>query len=185
MSVITPQEKNRRSQPRNLSSLTTYEAPLNDAPDSPHLYTNTELLPKTPILTLTGFTLTHEDINVTTGVYNSPYIAQSLKPNNEALTLPEELEPLRPLILSQHEAFSQSIKDLGKINLTFSKMIEQKKDSYETLKNHKKPPRSLRIRCELTASPSYSSNPKFKLLKEKLQDTVTDFIEKGTDIITE
>ena len=64
-------------------------------------------------------------------------------------------------------------------------MIEQKKDSYETLKNHKKPPRSLRIRCELTASPSYSSNPKFKLLKEKLQDTVTDFIEKGTDIITE
>jgi hypothetical protein len=94
MSVITPQEKNQRSQPRNLSLLTAYEAPSNDAPHSPHLYANTELLPKTHILTLTRFTLTHEDINVTTGVYNSPYIAQSLKPNNEALTLSEELEPL-------------------------------------------------------------------------------------------
>jgi len=162
-SVITPQTKNQRSQPGNSPPVTMIKITTNGAPTLPHLNVETDLLPQAPITTSTVNT---GETNSTDNIYNSPYISQSLKPRNEDLVLSEELEPLRPLILSQHEAFSQSIKDLGKINLTFTKTIEQKKESYDSLKTHKKTPRSLCIRCELTASPSYSSNSKFKLLKE-------------------
>jgi hypothetical protein len=86
--------------------------------------------------------------------------------------------------MSQHEVFTPYFIELGNISLTLSKLIERKKDNYSLLKNNKKIPRSLRIKCELTASPAYSTNPNFLQLKEQLQDTVADFIEKGTEIIT-
>lgn len=43
----------------------------------------------------------------------------------------------------------------------------------------------MRIKCELIAPPAYSTNNIFLQLKEKLQDTVSEFIEKGTEIMTE
>jgi hypothetical protein len=119
------------------------------------------------------------------GIYISPIIDQTLKPRNEDVTLSPELEQLRPLILSQHEVFINLIKDLGEINLTFTKLIKKKKDSFAQLQNHKKIPRSLCIKCELTTSPSYTSHSRFLHLKEKLQDTVSEFIEQGTSIMTE
>jgi len=102
-------------------------------------------------------------------IYNSPYLKKEFKPTVNSLELPPELKLLQPLILSQHEAFSTSIKDLGNITLILSKIIEKKKESYSSLKNDKKIPRSLRIKCEL----------------EKLKDTVQTFMKEGTDIIAE
>jgi hypothetical protein len=87
--------------------------------------------------------------------------------------------------LSQHSVFANLIKDVGNTNLTFTKLIQKKKDSFLQLKNFKKIPRSLRIKCKLTASPPYTSHNKFQLLKEQLQDAVSEFIEKGTAIMTE
>jgi len=51
------------------------------------------------------------------------------------------------------------------------------------LTDHGKIPRSLRIKCELTTSPDYSSHQDFLLLKEQLQDAVTEFMETGSTIM--
>jgi hypothetical protein len=118
-------------------------------------------------------------------IYNSPYLKKEFKPTVNSFELPPELKLLQPLILSQHEAFSTSIKDLGNITLILSKIIEKKKESYSSLKNDKKIPRSLRIKCELTASPYYENDQDFLRLKEKLKDTVQTFMKEGTDIIAE
>jgi len=118
-------------------------------------------------------------------IYISPLVTQDLKPRNEDVILNTELEVLRPLILSQHAVFTNLIKELGDTNLTFTKLIDKKKDSLAQLKHHKKIPRSLRIKCELTASPPYTSHEKFINLKEQLQDAVSEFINKGSSIMTE
>ena len=118
-------------------------------------------------------------------IYNSPHLKKEFKPTVNSLELPPELKLLQPLILSQHEAFSTSIKDLGNITLILSKIIEKKKESYSSLNNDKKIPRSLRIKCELTASPYYENDQDFLRLKEKLKDTVQTFMKEGTDIIAE
>jgi hypothetical protein len=121
------------------------------------------------------------DNRQTTDYFNLPYP----NPTNNPSDLSPELEPLRPLIMSQQEVFHRHFFELGNINLTLSKIIEKKRDNYSLLKNNQKIPRSLRIKCELIAPPAYSTNNIFLQLKEKLQDTVSEFIEKGTEIMTE
>jgi hypothetical protein len=90
-------------------------------------------------------------------IYHSALLDKAFKPNNESLVLNSELEPLQPLILSQHEVFTQPIKDLGHINITFTKIIENKKESLLKLKNNKNP-RSLQLKCELTTLSAYTNN---------------------------
>jgi hypothetical protein len=101
-------------------------------------------------------------------VYNSPYLDKGFKPSKETFELAPELETLELLILSQHEVLTEPIKELRTINLTLTKMIEKKNDSFQLLQNKNKFPRSLRIKFELTTSPSSVTNPSFIKLKEEL-----------------
>jgi hypothetical protein len=101
-------------------------------------------------------------------LYISPLIDESLKPNNKDVSLSPDLEQLHPLILLQHAVFTNLNKDVGDTSLTFTKLINKKKESFAQLKNIKKIPRSLRIKCKLTASPPYTSHKKFQLLKKQL-----------------
>jgi hypothetical protein len=101
------------------------------------------------------------------------------------LILDYEIEPLRPLILSQHEAFTQTIKDLGITSTTLTKIIEKKKESCQQITDKNKTPRSLRLKCTLTTSPSYVDNPDFLRLKEKLQEKTDIYIKGGTEIMAE
>jgi hypothetical protein len=117
--------------------------------------------------------------------YSSPFLDKEFKPASDSFDLSLDLEILRPLIMSQHEVFVHPIKDLGNINLFLTKIIEKKKQSLTLLQTEQKIPRSLRIKCELTTSPSYASNQDFIRLKEEMQDTVANFIKKGTEIMTE
>jgi len=117
--------------------------------------------------------------------YSSPFLDKEFKPASDSFDLSLDLEILRPLIMSQHEVFVNPIKDLGNINLFLTKIIEKKKQSLTLLQTEQKIPRSLRIKCELTTSPSYASNQDFIRLKEEMQDTVANFIKKGTEIMTE
>jgi hypothetical protein len=98
-------------------------------------------------------------------LYVSPYIDESLKPNTKDVSLSPDLEQLRPPILSQRAVFTNLIKDMGDTELTFTKLINKKKESFTQLKNNKKIPRSLRIKCELTASPLYTSHKKNPIYK--------------------
>jgi len=117
--------------------------------------------------------------------YSSPFLDKEFKPASDSFDLSLDLETLRPLIMLQHEVFIQPIKDLGNINLFLTKIIEKKKQSLTLLQTEQKIPRSLRIKCELTTSPSYASDQDFIRLKEEMQDTVANFIKKGTEIMTE
>jgi len=117
--------------------------------------------------------------------YSSPFLGKEFKPASDSFDLGLDLDVLKPLIMSQHEVFVQPIKDLGNTNLFLTKIIEKKKQSLALLENEQKIPRSLRIKCELTTSPSYASNEDFIRLKEEMQDTVACFIKKGTQIMTE
>ena len=101
-------------------------------------------------------------------LYISPLIDESLKPNNKDVSLSPDLEQLRPLILSQRAVFTNLIKGMGDTELIFTKLINKKKENFTQLKKNKKIPRSLRIKCELTASPPYTSHKKFQLLKKQL-----------------
>jgi len=118
-------------------------------------------------------------------IYTSPYLDDVYKPQANSIKLNSELEPLHPLIMSQHEVFTQHIIDLSNTNLTLTKTIEKKRNSYNQLKDNKKIPRSLQLKVELTTSPSHTSNQDFVKLKEKLQMEVTSFIEKSTKIMTD
>jgi hypothetical protein len=117
--------------------------------------------------------------------YHSPYLKRKFKPDINSFELPPELKSLQPLIMSQHEAFSTLIKDLGNITLILSKIVKKKKESYNSLKNDKKIPRSLHIKCELTTSPYYEEDKNFLNLKGKLKEKVQTFMKEGTEIITE
>jgi hypothetical protein len=127
-----------------------------------------------------------QDSQPTGKLHISRYIDDSIKPSNGSkLTLPVELESLRSLIMSQPEILAPYIIELGNINLIHSKTINKKKHSYQQLTTHNKIPRSLRIKCELTTSPSYSSNPTFIRIKEDLQIATNDYIKTGTKLMTE
>lgn len=115
----------------------------------------------------------------------SPYLDNVVKSPNLSLAIPQNLEPLRSLIMLQHESFTQSILDLGDINLTLTSTIEKKVDSFHQLKFNNKIPRSLQIKCKLTASPPYSSNFQFIKLKKAMDDALASFIKKGTEIMTD
>ncbi len=117
-------------------------------------------------------------------IYSSPFLTNEFKPLTENINLAQELESLRSLILLQHEVFTEPIKDLGNTNLFLTKIIEKKKNSYNQIKNHNKTPRSLRIKCELTTSPSYAEDEDFLKYKEELQTIITDFIKKGTNVMS-
>jgi len=105
--------------------------------------------------------------------------------NRKTTNLDPELEPLLPLIMSQHEAFTPHFIELGKISLSLSKDITKKKENFSLLKDNKKIPRSLRVKVELTASPAYSTDTDFIRLKDTMKDIVSDFIRKGTDCMIE
>ncbi len=118
-------------------------------------------------------------------IYDSTLLNKKFKPNPMELILDYEIEPLRPLILSQHEAFTQTIKDLGITSTTLTKIIEKKKESCQQITDKNKIPRSLRLKCTLTTSPSYVDNPDFLRLKEKLQEKTDIYIKEGTEIMAE
>jgi len=120
----------------------------------------------------------------TSSVYKSPYLHNVFKPEPESLNLSPELEPLTPLLLSQHEAFTERIKDLGSIYLNATKSLEKKKNNFHLLKNNKKIPRSLRIKCELTTSPNFSNDKTFLTLKDELHQIIETCINDGTTTIT-
>jgi len=117
-------------------------------------------------------------------IYHSALLDKKFKPNEKDINLPADLDPLKPLILSQHEVFSKSIQDLGDICLSLTKLIEKKKESLAQLKNDNKIPRSLRLKIELQTSPSYTNDNEFIELKDELHNEVTNFIKKGTKIMT-
>jgi hypothetical protein len=87
--------------------------------------------------------------------------------------------------MSQPKAFTPYLIELGNINLTMSKLIEKKRDSFTLLTQHGRIPRSLRLKCKLSTNPEYSTHPIFIRLKEDLHIAVQDFITTGTKIMTE
>jgi uncharacterized surface anchored protein len=83
----------------------------------------------------------------------------------------------------QHTALEPHIKELGRICLDFTVNIEKKKQSSVKLMTDNHIPRSLRIKCELTTSPSYENNPEYIELKRELNEAVSEFTRKGLHII--
>ncbi len=118
-------------------------------------------------------------------IYLSPFLDSSLRPSETSFTLTPDLEPLRSLIMSQHEAFSDNIKELGEITLSSTSTIDGKIDSYKQLKYNNKIPRSLRIKCKLTTSPDFSSDEVFRSLKEELDNIVSEFTIRGAKVMTD
>ncbi len=108
---------------------------------------------------------------------------QALKNSNRNINLTPDLEPLRSVIMSQHTALEPHIKELGKICLDFTTNIEKKKESSHKLITENRTPRSLRLKCELTTSPSYENNRDFIILKRELNEAVEDFTLKGLNIM--
>ncbi len=106
-------------------------------------------------------------------------------PQRQTSTLPSELECLKTVILSQHSALEQSIKDLGKVCLNFTKIIEEKKEVNIKLMDDTRIPRSLRFKIELLTSPRYQVHPEFIRLKLELQTALNQFITNGTTIFRE
>jgi hypothetical protein len=123
------------------------------------------------------------NLNKTLKIYHSALLDEEFKPTNESLTLSPELEPLRHVILSQHEGFTHLIKNLGHINISLTKIIEKKKDSLLQLTKNNKIPRSLQIKCELTTSAAYIDDPDFLAWKADLQQETSNFIQKGSEIM--
>jgi len=99
--------------------------------------------------------------------------------------LSPELKSLSKAILSQHNALSQHIIELGNICLNFTNILDKKKNSSNKLIEEGIIPRSLRIKCELTTSPGYENNPNFIILKRDLQTAVSQFMSKGLEIMKE
>jgi hypothetical protein len=136
--------------------------------------------------TLQNDTIFGTNTQLTGKMHYPSFMDDSLKPNADSLIeLPSELESLCKLIMLQPEAFTPHLKELGNTNLTLSKTINMKKDSLLSLTLHKKIPRSLRIKCELSTSPDYTSKHNFLRLKEDLQNMVHEFINNGTKIMIE
>ena len=197
--VITPQANKTLSTPKEKTPTDITETAITEAAASPpHMFGNAagntidissrlNREPPSPDIgrdVQTENTLKHvlnRDPNL---IYHSPFLAQEFKPTNDNLDLTTELESLRPLILSQHKAFEQRIKDLGAFNLNITKTIEKKSTSLQHLINNDKIPRSLRIKCELTTSPEFSNDPEFLKIKNDLHQEVNNFIQKGTTLMT-
>jgi uncharacterized coiled-coil protein SlyX len=114
---------------------------------------------------------------------NTKNIQTSANSHIKIPNLTPELESLRTVIMSQHNAFSQHIIDLGTICLKHTTTIEKKKESSLKLINEEIIPRSLRIKCDLTTSPDFENNPNYITLKKDLQTAVSNFISTGMEIM--
>ena len=72
----------------------------------------------------------HKIIN-TNNKLSNPFLLNTKQAPNVSvrhINLPQELEPLRTVILSQHTALENHIKELGSTCLNFTSVIEQKKE---------------------------------------------------------
>jgi len=105
--------------------------------------------------------------------------------STKKLILPPELETLRTVILSQHNALAPHIQELGNICLHFTKLIENKKESSTKLHQGNRIPRSLRVKCELSTLQDYENNPDFLKLKQTLQNIVSNFTTQGLEVMKE
>jgi hypothetical protein len=85
--------------------------------------------------------------------------------------------------MSQHNALSQHIIELGNTCLNFTNIIEKKKDSSTKLIEDGKIPRSLCLKCDLTTLPAYENNPSLILLKKELHEATSQFTAKGLEIM--
>jgi hypothetical protein len=122
--------------------------------------------------------------NTNVNINRKIYFSQTS--DNSKIKIPNltpDLESLRPVIMSQHNALSQHIIELGTICLKYTNTIEKKKESSTKLIHEEKIPRSLRIKCDLTTSPDYEHNSDYILLKQELQTTVSLFITSGLEIM--
>jgi hypothetical protein len=120
-------------------------------------YANSSLANRSPLWSNKSHDLDIKNLKVSDSVLWD----KKFKPKTEELDFTSEIDPLRPLILFQHEVFLQPIKDLGHICITLTKLIEKKVDSLYQLKHNSKIPRSLHIKCELITSPAYMNNNDF------------------------
>jgi hypothetical protein len=76
----------------------------------------------------------------------SPFLDPSLRPSEASIDLTPNLEPLHPLIMSQHEAFFDNIKELGELTVSSTSAVDSKINCYKQFKFNNKNPRSLRIK---------------------------------------
>ena len=121
---------------------------------------------------------------INTQTENDNKMLQTLKiPNNNKLPIPPDLECLRQVIVSQHSALTNDILELGHLYLNFTNIIEKKKESSNKLLTDQHIPRSLRIKCELTTSPSYENDPIYQELKQELHNCVKRFTTESIAIM--
>jgi hypothetical protein len=160
-----------------------YSATITQPLYLPNSYINNPL----PITPTAAPTKNNSLQNIPTGnLYKYGFTDNSITPKeNYIISLEPKLECLRPLIMSQPEAFTPYIIDMGKTNLTHPKVINKKKESLTQLSIGNKIPRSLRLKCELTTSPNYSSNAKFLRIKESLQNATDSYIKTGIALMKE
>jgi hypothetical protein len=126
----------------------------------------------------------HHYPNINSHSNNPPNQTRNVPPTTQNnITLPPELEPLRTVIMSQHKAFEKHIKELGKICLNFTNLIEKKRESSSKLFNDTRIPRSLKINCSLTTSPSYEEEQEYINLKQELQNIVRRFQNDGLEVM--
>jgi len=177
--MITPKG---RSNLRTTSNL-TQEKIIDQSNENDSTTTNKSIETNGTTEVDTRDSLTEEHDN--TRIHPPKHTNISADPNRKQISLDPELEPLLPLILSQHEAFTPHFVELGKISLTLSKDIAKKKENFSLLKDNKKIPRSRRIKVELTKSPTFSTDTDFIQLKDKMKNIVSDFIQKGTECMIE
>jgi hypothetical protein len=121
--------------------------------------------------------------NTNTNEYFLSQKKQATNSSNRIVNLTPELEPLESVIMLQHTALENYIKELGNTCLEFTTVIEQKKESASKLTNDKRIPRSLRIKCELSTSPSYENNSDFIILKRELQEALNTFTTIGLNVM--
>jgi hypothetical protein len=78
-------------------------------------------------------------------LHHSPFLDSHSKTPYSSIELHQDMDALGTLILLQHKAFTQHIKDLGEINLTLTKIIEKRNNSYISLQYNNKIPRRIKM----------------------------------------
>jgi hypothetical protein len=94
------------------------------------------------------------------------------------------LETLQPLLLSQHEAYSSLIVDLGTLTLNSTKIIN---DVTNTIKRISKGiiPNNLRIQCRIPTEQKYSNHPSFLARNDEVLQLREKFCKEASDCITQ
>jgi hypothetical protein len=173
----------------NFNFPTSYFPPEDLAVDSSHLnkyYEDSSTIFNniTPETTVKNINLptNNRSTTIISGFNNFPTTVQTLNDSSRRINLPPELESLKTVIMSQHKAFEPHIKNLGKICLEFTTLIENKKETSKNLATSKRIPRSLRIKCDLKTPPAYRSNTRYIELKSELKQTIEKFSNEGREI---